>query len=1528
MVYLQDDFHILPDRALVMPWEQIYEEILGHANRMLSLYSGEIHLWEAMNEMAQTNGVDMPFDAIIDLMADSAAQIMQYPDTHVLINAVHELNFGGKWRFYGADNQPFGRAKTLTTYTDFLKTARDRGALDAIDIIGMQFYAGFRLGTDFNSIDGPGFSPSQLIQVAEQFHQFGRPLHVTEFSVPSNYEETWTSGFWRAEWDEQVQADYLSTFLKMVLADPYYQAFTWWDITDNRSSLLTGGLLDETGRRKPVYYAFQDIIASVTTNTSTTTDSDGVVQWSGIGGDYDVTVVGPDETTATRMLHIGEREKTELDVVLVQPTGNTPPKPENRWITTVQGTPVGVVLTATDAEGDPLSFAVTGSPAHGAVTGTAPLLTYTPDAGFLGADTLVFDVSDGNGGHHEGRATVTVMPAPNQAPIAAFGYDVTERTLVLHNQSSDLDGSIVARQWNFGDGGVSLQSSPAHTYAADGVYGVTLVVTDNRGAQSAVTRNVRIKQTDTAPHASFAYSVSGSTVTFTDTSTDSDGSVLFWYWSFGDGSAPSNLQHPVHAYTGSGTYTVTLFVADDDGDGDTTTQEVLINNPPNAVFAAAVNGLTATFTDFSYDLEGPIASWAWNFGDGQFSNQQHPTHAYAAAGEYVVRLRVYDQQGAGRSTERTVIIEGLGEPPVADFSFNISGLDVHFSDDSTDADNTIVFWHWVFGDDSPPSNVPNPVHTYADGGTYTVTLFVADESSQSSSLSKTVTIDLAATAVFEATLDGLTVFFADLSFDPDGAITGWMWDFGDGATSQEQNPTHTYAADGSYVVRLTVLDANATEYVTEQTLAVVNDVRPPVADFDVSVSGNTAAFTDASVDPNGEVTFWHWVFGDDSPPSNDRDPTHTYSQPGTYTVLLFVADNEGESDSIMKSVTINTVPNAIFTVIVDDSQATFTDYSWDAEGAIAAWHWMFGDGGTSTDQNPVHAYAGPGDYAVALTVKDEAGAESTASRIVRVAPPNTAPDAAFGYSADGTRVRFWDLSVDPDRNIVYWYWNFGDGTTPSENPLPTHQYGATGNYNVTLYVLDAAGEESSVTASIGVDGDRAPVLTLLGDNPMSVAQGGAYEEPGATATSSRFGDISSGIVISGEVDPSTVGTYVVIYNVTDSRGNMAFPAMRRVYVEGPAVISAVADQLGGTVSRPGLSILVPPVAFPGTVQFDLSRVGDPDVELPDTIVGIVPSSAFDVAASEELLPGAFVTLELDYPDGDQDGIVDGTGFDERFLMGAGLVGTPLAVDLFPSTVDHVANTVTFLSPYASGTYFLVGREALCAVLSSYETGLDLFYATYGPAVGDLAGDGYPETYGLGLVREVACDLPDHALRDGLIQTYLYNLNLLETQDLGVLVISRELLAILLSMDASTQDAVLMQLDAAGIALAGDFSSVVVADNAKGAQGTGLKTIQEPFSASGDFDSDGTTNVTEYRNVRARLGSVNDFINAATDPTEDGRYASKFGCGGSVGGTIHKNLSDVLLLSLSLVLLAMVGRRRRFAPAAAGKAGKWVRGVRE
>ena len=260
---------------------------------------------------------------------------------------------------------------------------------------------------------------------------------------------------------------------------------------------------------------------------------------------------------------------------------------------------------------------------------------------------------------------------------------------------------------------------------------------------------------------------------------------------------------------------------------------------------------------------------------------------------------------------------------------------------------------------------------------------------------------LTAEFVGELTTGGLPlpVQFTDKST---GDIIAWLWDFGDGQTSTQQNPSHTYQNFGNYAVSLTVKSQDSSDAETKQDYITVTIPAAPEADFVAlptrSNAPLTVQFTDKSdcyayfyirgaggvvigmkkAPALGHITSWSWHFGDGGT-STQQNPSHVYDQPGYYTVGLTVTSPAG-SDTETKTDYIHATPPpppaAEFAGQPTGGDAPLTiQFADQSVGDVTGWLWNFGDGQTSTQRNPSYTYQGAGDYSVSLTVTGRGGSD-------------------------------------------------------------------------------------------------------------------------------------------------------------------------------------------------------------------------------------------------------------------------------------------------------------------------------------------------------------------------------------------------------------------------------------------------------------------------------------------------------------------------------------------------------------------------
>ncbi len=342
--------------------------------------------------------------------------------------------------------------------------------------------------------------------------------------------------------------------------------------------------------------------------------------------------------------------------------------------------------------------------------------------------------------------------------------------------------------------------------------------------------------------------------------------------------------------------------------------------------------------------------------------------------------------GLVKYTQNTTI----AEIPIADFDANPKSgsapLSVHFTDRTHYYGALQVTYNWSFGDGEFSSERVTPDHTYQNNGNYMVVYNVSTVNGLSN---KTMIISvgtLVPQADFNyATVDPSTIHFTDRSAN---SPTSWVWDFGDGSNaSVEQNPTHQYSGARYPTVRLDASNVYGSTIKTE-VIAVMNPW--PSADFiPSSTTGPSPLLVQFTDNSTNYADNWSWDFGDNSPVSYQRNTSHTFNNPGNYSVALKASNSYGNTTST-KAISVTPPPLLVnFTATprtgIAPLAVSFTDTS---TGLPISWNWTFGDGDltNATEQNPVHTYQNPGNYTVSLRASNVwENATKTQTSFIRIA---------------------------------------------------------------------------------------------------------------------------------------------------------------------------------------------------------------------------------------------------------------------------------------------------------------------------------------------------------------------------------------------------------------------------------------------------------------------------------------------------------------------------------------------------------------
>ncbi len=429
------------------------------------------------------------------------------------------------------------------------------------------------------------------------------------------------------------------------------------------------------------------------------------------------------------------------------------------------------------------------------------------------------------------------------------------------------------------------------------------------------TVNIIDGTTGTAPVANFTSNITTGTapltVNFTDQSTNNP---TTWNWSF-DGGSPStaSVQNPTVTYNTPGTYAVTLTASNAAGaNTETKTTYITVTQgtlAPIANFSSNVTTGTAPLTVSFFDQTNNAPSaWNWSFpgANPNVSTEQNPIVTYNNPGTYAVTLTATNAAGAGteNKTAYIVVTENI-IAPVADFTSSVtsgqSPLNIQFTDLST---NNPSNWAWTFQGGSPASSsLQNPTVLYQTPGTYMVTL-TASNSAGTDTETKTgyITVTEPIAAPVAAFIADQTIGAAPLQvhfFDQSSnSPTAWNWTFQGGSpiSSNEQNPTITYNTPGTYTVTLTVANSIGSHTQTFEQYITVTELPPlPVASFSASIFEGPAPLVVTFFDQSsGEPVSWQWDMPGGSPASsNEKNPTVTYNNPGTFPVTLTVTNSAG-----------------------------------------------------------------------------------------------------------------------------------------------------------------------------------------------------------------------------------------------------------------------------------------------------------------------------------------------------------------------------------------------------------------------------------------------------------------------------------------------------------------------------------------------------------------------------------------------------------------------------------------------------------
>lgn len=728
-------------------------------------------------------------------------------------------------------------------------------------------------------------------------------------------------------------------------------------------------------------------------------------------------------------------------------------------------------------------------------------------------------------------------------------------------------------KWEFGDATTDTVKIAKKKYTTAGTYNVKLTSYTDIGCIGDTIKQFVISSQPEAKFGIQDTTCIGNNINFTDSSSIAVGNLVKWYWDFGNGNTVVNTTNATvsQIYYTVGTYTITLQVESNTGCKSLVFSKTITIKPkpiPNFSLANVCLPVgSAQFSNLTTISSSESMTYLWNFGNSQTSTLENPSTTYSSIGPFNVNLQVYSLSGCFKDT--TISVSNIWERPTSSFNVN-SELCVSDSailtDVSTASNSTVTEWFWDFGDGTS-SNLQNPKKKYSLSGIYDIKLYIKSAiGCISDTMTKQIIVHKLPTAIFGTSLPSCEtkqITITDTSVANSGILTTWNWNFGNGNSlvASNNNPINqVYNTNGSYVVSLMVVSDKGCKSDTLNKTVVINALPSPNFSFSniVCLPDGNAQFSDLSTISDGTQNLftYSWNFGDGGT-STLKNPIHQYTAVGPFNVKLEVTSNNNcKKDT---TITVNTIyprPKADFTVSSEvclRDSTVFNDISTGYGSNVVQWNWDFGDGATSTLQNPKHKYLTAGTFTIKLFIYTDKGCISdTMTKTTIVNPLPTANFTTSLPSCETKQVTFTDQSVANVGNITNWYWDFNDGNTINYSNANSFQktYATWGNYNIKLALITNKGCKSdTLTKSVFVNPQPVPRFVLpdvcltdafalftdtskIADNSQALfSYAWNFGDPNANASNPNTSTVQS-----PQHKYTAVGVYNVSLTVTSNNG--------------------------------------------------------------------------------------------------------------------------------------------------------------------------------------------------------------------------------------------------------------------------------------------------------------------------------------------------------------------------------------------------------
>lgn len=793
-------------------------------------------------------------------------------------------------------------------------------------------------------------------------------------------------------------------------------------------------------------------------------------------------------------------------------------------------------------------------------------------------------------------ASVKIVVKPG--PVANFtisALNCLKDTIHFTGTSNTTGFNIVNYLWNFDDATTQTTVNANKLFATPGVQNVRYrIYPDNGCAPGDTTKTFTILPSPTAIIGASTPICASDSVLITDTSTISSGTISSWRYDFGDATIlVRNTNTPFyHTYTLPGTYIIKLVTTSNNGCiSDTGYRSVTVFAKPIALFGITntiCKGDSIYITDTSSIVAGSIASWHYNFGDGNTLIRTTNTpfyHPYNLAGNFVISLVTVSDMGCVSDTFRRTVT--VNDRPRSDFS--VSALNclkdtVYFNHIPPPGTFNITGYLWNF-DDATTQTTIDARKKFVTAGIQNIRYRIFTAEGCTGDTTKSITLFESPIARLGATsaVCADSVLITDTSSIAAGSIANWEYHFGDGNTLIRTTNTpfyHRYVLPGTYTISLVTTSNTGCKSDTSRQLVSVT--AKPKSDFLVSAINclrDTVYFTHIAPPGTFNITGYLWSF-DDATTQTTIDAKKKFANAGIQNIRYRIFTAEGCIGDTTKTITISPDPVAVIGLAPSgctNDPVQVSDASSISTGTIASWHYDFGDGNTlvrSVNTPFTHTYTVAGTYQVSLITFSALGCKSDTVRKTIVITDK--PAATFTFS--GTPCMGNSITFTSSYTITAgttWYWDFGDGQTISTTAgnTITHTYTAAQTNILVKHVIIIAGSICAADTSF-------KTIPAIYQNP--VASFSIVKDTACENIPLRFLSAATGVNIwnwnfgngTGTAAPpftrsySTAGSYTVTLIVTDINNCISIPVSDILVIHPIPLVNAGPDKIinfGGSV---------------------------------------------------------------------------------------------------------------------------------------------------------------------------------------------------------------------------------------------------------------------------------------------------------------------------------------------------------------------------